>query len=108
MSEFICIRCGSSLPSDKAVTDVCEKCDAAAIAQPEHARQVKVTASDPKEEDRIQALHVPDSLLTSSVEDETMPPIVREYHYSFLKILLYNLVWVAGLILFFVILAKMS
>jgi hypothetical protein len=71
---------------------------------------VKATASDPQDEARIQALHVPGSLLTSSVEveAETMPSIVREYHYSFLRILLYNLVWVAGLILFLVILAKMS
>src|SRR5437667_3029924 len=84
MSEFSCIRCGSSLPSDKAVTDFCEKCDAAAIAQPEHARQAKVTASGPKEEDRIRTLHVPDSLLTSSVEveDGTTPSILREYHYG--------------------------
>ena len=110
MSESSAVRWRSSLPSDQAVTDVCEKCDAAAIAQPEHACQVKVTASDPKEEERIQALQMPDSLPPSSVEveDDTTPSILREYHYSFLRILLYNLAWVAGLILFFVLLAKMS
>jgi len=102
------MQCGSSQAIDETAFGVCMKCNTTAIAEPGPAPQAQVTASDPSDDVHVRSGYAPQASLRSSAEDESTPSIVKEYHYSFLRIFLYNLIWVAFLILFFIFLAKMS
>src|SRR5262245_27825890 len=103
-----CMQCGSSLASDETGFGVCMKCNTTAIAEPGSAPQAQVTASDPSDDVHIRSGYAPQPSLRSCADDESTTSILREYHYSFLRIFLYNLIWVAFLVLFFIFLAKAS
>src|SRR5258708_6011300 len=99
MPDFICVRCGSSVPGDNPASDICGKCNTMAIAKREDAPQAKVTPPDPEDGGYTQSPpHVPERHNLFGADDDSTPSILREHHYSFLRIFVYNLVWVALLL----------
>ena len=50
----------------------------------------------------------PEHDLLSSADDDQTPSILREYHYSFLRICVYSLVWTVAVIAFFAFLWTVS
>src|SRR5688572_9587899 len=77
---------------------VCPECNATAITKPEHALQTRGTPFTSNDHVSIQRLPVPQRDLPPSADDNPSPSILEEYHYSLLRICIYNLLAVAALL----------
>jgi hypothetical protein len=62
--------------------------------------QPNVTPSFPIDGVCTQGLLEPTRHVLSSADDDQTPSILREYHYSFLQILFYSIVWTTAVIAF--------
>jgi hypothetical protein len=107
MSGLRCVRCGADIPVGEPAPDLCARCAAAAIAEPDQGRSTGVTASLPREAVCPGRPRVPELPLESR-DDGTGPSILREHHAGLLELMGYNLLWVALLIACLMLLLVLS
>ncbi len=99
MAEYTCFRCGLNIRSDEPESHVCGE-TATAVTELE----VMLTRPTPNSGGYIAGRPELEPDLISSAESEGLPSILREYHYSFLRICAYTVVGTAALIIAFVFL----
>ena len=97
MAQSTCTQCGATWRGDK-LERLCARCSAEAIANVNDARKKKVIAPAPDDGIFVPTQRVFES--SARPGNDPLPSIFREYHYSFLQILLANIAWVAALIVF--------
>lgn len=113
MPVSTCVRCGSHIQCADSLLDLCAGCSATAIVKPEDAHQVKVTLPSANNQVYSQRRPVQDCYPPHSANDDasnvhSLPSILREYHYSLLRICVYTVIGVAVLFGFFALLLMAS
>jgi len=83
-----------------AESDFCEECIAAGNAEIDDAVRLKSISPQVAAGAFVERLRRTESSRLSLRDDSTVPSILREYHYSFLRIFVYNLIGMIALAVF--------
>jgi hypothetical protein len=100
MAGITCASCGASLQGDGPASVHCEACNASAIEKRKNSHQARVTRSAPNDGVCSQGPRKSEPFLLPSADDDPTPSILREYHYSFLRVFVYSIFWTAAVIAF--------